>query len=51
MVIEGQCRAAMTTDAYLAALAIEHGGLFCTSDRDFSRFPDLRWTNPLAASS
>lgn len=35
-------------DAHLAALAIEYGGEVCSADSDFSRFPGLRWTNPLA---
>ena len=34
-------------DAHLAALAIEHGLVLCSSDGDFARFPDLRWENPL----
>lgn len=38
----------LTVDAHLAALAIEHGAELCSSDRDFSRFPGLRWTDPLA---
>jgi len=38
----------LTTDAHLAALAIEHGAELCSADADFSRFPGLRWTNPLA---
>ncbi|MEO6294482.1 MAG: VapC toxin family PIN domain ribonuclease, partial [Candidatus Limnocylindria bacterium] len=29
------------------ALAIEHGAELCSADRDFGRFPALRWTNPL----
>jgi hypothetical protein len=37
----------LTTDANLAALAIEHGADLCSSDRDFARFPGLRWTDPL----
>ena len=37
----------LTTDAHLAALAIEHGGEVCSADSDFGRFPGLRWTNPL----
>jgi uncharacterized protein len=37
----------LTTDAHLAALAIEHGAELCSTDLDFSRFPGLRWTNPL----
>jgi len=38
----------LTTDAHLAALAIEHGGEVCSADSDFSRFRGLRWSNPLA---
>lgn len=34
-------------DAHLAALAIEHGLVLCSSDGDFARFPELRWQNPL----
>lgn len=37
----------LTTDAHLAALAIEHGAELCSADADFSRFSGLRWTNPL----
>jgi toxin-antitoxin system PIN domain toxin len=37
----------LTTDAHLAALAIEHGGTVCSADTDFSRFKGLRWINPL----
>jgi uncharacterized protein len=37
----------LTTDAHLAALAIEHGALLCSCDTDFSRFPGLRWLDPL----
>ncbi|MGH2731396.1 MAG: type II toxin-antitoxin system VapC family toxin [Actinomycetota bacterium] len=38
----------LTTDAHLAALAIEHGAELCSADADFARFPGLRWANPLA---
>lgn len=34
-------------DAYLAALAIESGCEWITTDRDFSRFPELKWRHPL----
>jgi uncharacterized protein len=37
----------LTTDAHLAALAIEHGALLCSCDTDFARFQGLRWTDPL----
>ncbi len=36
-------------DAHLAALAIEHGATLCSRDSDFSRFPGLRWVDPLDA--
>lgn len=39
----------LTTDAHLAALAIEHQCELCSTDADFKRFPGLHWTNPLAA--
>ncbi|HVW07766.1 MAG TPA: type II toxin-antitoxin system VapC family toxin [Bryobacteraceae bacterium] len=38
----------LTSDAHLAALAIEHGAELCSTDNDFARFPRLRWRNPLA---
>lgn len=48
MLIDGQARGPLVTDAQLAALTIEHGGVLNTTDRDFARFPGLRWKNPLA---
>ena len=48
MLIEGQARGPMTTDAQLAALTMEYGGVLYTTDRDFARFPGLHWINPLA---
>jgi predicted nucleic acid-binding protein len=39
----------LVTDAYLAALAIEHGCELITTDSDFARFQDLRWRHPLGA--
>lgn len=38
----------LTSDAHLAALAIEHGAELCSLDSDFGRFPQVRWRNPLA---
>jgi toxin-antitoxin system PIN domain toxin len=38
----------LTSDAHLAALAIEHGATLCSCDVDFSRFQGLRWIDPLA---
>jgi toxin-antitoxin system PIN domain toxin len=44
----GQTIGPLVMDAVIAAIAIEHGATLQTTDRDFSRFPGLRWTNPLA---
>ena len=41
----------LTTDAHLAALAIQHGCELCSTDADFARFRGLRWRNPLDAPS
>jgi toxin-antitoxin system PIN domain toxin len=51
-IFTGLCRRAgvkgnLVPDAYLAALAIESGSEWITTDRDFSRFPGLRWRHPL----
>ncbi len=48
------CRAAgakgnLVPDAYLAALAIESGSEWITTDRDYARFPELRWRHPLSS--
>jgi uncharacterized protein len=40
-------RGNLIPDAYLAALAIENACEFVTADRDFARFPGLRWRHPL----
>jgi toxin-antitoxin system PIN domain toxin len=38
----------LTSDAHLAALALEHRAELCSTDHDFQRFPGLKWRNPLA---
>ncbi len=43
-----QCTGNLVQDAHLAALAIECGATLCSTDVDFSRFPALKWLNPLA---
>lgn len=40
---EADARGNLIPDAYLAALAIESGSEWITADRDFARFPGLRW--------
>lgn len=42
-----QARGALVADAQHAALAIEHGCEWVSFDRDFAKFPDLRWRHPL----
>lgn len=37
----------LTSDAHLAALAIEHGAELRSLDNDFTRFRGLKWRNPL----
>ena len=46
--LESGVKGNLVPDAYLAALAIESGSEWITTDRDFSRFKDLRWRYPLA---
>ena len=47
MLVEGQAVANLVTDAHLAALATEHGCELISTDTDFSRFPGIKWRNPL----
>jgi len=49
LMTKGQVRGPLVTDAHLAALAIEHGATLATTDRDFARFPGLKFFNPLDA--
>lgn len=37
----------LVTDAHIAALAMEYQAEVPSNDSDFSRFPGLRWRNPL----
>lgn len=48
MLRTGQAAANLVTDAHLAALAVEHGCELISTDSDFSRFPGIRWRNPLS---
>jgi toxin-antitoxin system PIN domain toxin len=47
MLLDGQAKANLVADAHLAALAVEHGCTLYSTDSDFSRFPRLKWKNPL----
>lgn len=38
----------LTSDAHLAAIAVELGARLYSCDNDFARFPELNWKNPLA---
>jgi toxin-antitoxin system PIN domain toxin len=44
--IETNTRGPRVTDAWYAALAIEWGCEWITLDRDYARFPGLRWRSP-----
>lgn len=50
MLVEGKAGGPLTTDAELAALTMENGGVLYSTDRDFARFPGLKWVNPLAGA-
>ena len=44
---QAQVRGDLVPDTYLAALAIEHGCEVISDDKDFDKFPGLRWSRPL----
>lgn len=44
---EAGAKGNLVPDAYLAAMAIEAGCEWVTTDQDFSRFKGLRWRHPL----
>ncbi len=46
--MSGAARGNLVADAYHAALVMEVGATLVTTDRDFARFPGLRWRHPLA---
>ena len=48
LIDQGQATGPLVMHAALAALAVEHGATLHTTDRDFSRFPGLKWRNPIA---
>ena len=48
LLIESGTAGNLTSDAHLAAIAIEHGGSICSTDHDFLRFPGVRLINPIS---
>lgn len=48
LMLDHHLSSGMTTDAQLAALALEHGVAVVSADTDFARIPGVRWVNPLA---
>ena len=47
MISEGQAFGPLVNDAEIAALTVEYGAVLYSADRDFTRFPGVRWVNPL----
>lgn len=47
---ETNAKGNLVPDAYLAALAIESGSEWVTTDGDYARFPNLRWRHPFHAT-
>jgi len=39
----------LTTDAWIAAIALAHGASVLTLDADFAHFPGLRWESPVGS--
>lgn len=46
LIVAGDLRGNLVSDAHLAALAIEHGVGVCSADSHFARFPQITWVNP-----
>lgn len=49
MLREGNAVGNLVSDAHLAALAVEHNCVLCSTDTDFARFRRLKWQNPIAS--
>lgn len=47
LVEAGDAKGNLIPDAYHAALAIEHGCEWISTDRDYARFPELDWRHPI----
>jgi toxin-antitoxin system PIN domain toxin len=48
MLRAGNATGNLVADAHLAALAVEHNSILCSTDGDFARFSGLKWRNPIA---
>jgi uncharacterized protein len=48
-VVDAQVSGPLVTDAALAALALEHGAILCSTDRDFRRFEGIKLLDPSQA--
>jgi toxin-antitoxin system PIN domain toxin len=46
LLVEGDLRGGLVTDAHVAALAIEYGTSVCSFDSDFARFSGVAWIHP-----
>lgn len=51
LLVAGDLRGNLVTEAHLAALAIEHGVGVCSADSDFARFTAVQWINPIQHSA
>ena len=51
LAIGNQAGGPLLTDAVLAAIALEHGAVVASTDRDFSRFSSIQWVNPIGHSA
>ena len=47
LIVTHDIRAGLVTDAVLAALCVEHGLDIVSADRDFARFTEVNWINPV----
>lgn len=48
MLTESQATGNLVMDAHVAAIALSCGATVASTDRDFTRFPGLQFTNPIA---
>lgn len=47
ILVEGQAFGNLVMDAHVAAMAVSCGATVASTDRDFTRFPGLQFTNPI----